>query len=271
MVYAHDGDGVLQVVDGIEDSGLAILSQETSVEGYLHYASGLSQAAHLVIGEVAWMVAQTATVGVRAYYRGTACLKSVVETLLTGVTEVNHYAEAVHLAYHLLTVGRHAVVEAGTLGRVAYKVVAVMTQRHICYATLGEVPQVVDVILNGKTVLYAEYYALASLRLVSLDVGYGACLCYLTVAVSHYALYLVEYKIGVLAWGVDRVVHQFTEGLALASLRCSVVGSPGLWQVTYHGSGIKPSLTHLVQVNEYSLVAFQEVYPLMEEHRGVAM
>ena len=58
MFYASDVNGMVEVVDGIEDGCLSVGAQETVVEGDLCDAVMGCQRPQLVVGEVAWMVAE---------------------------------------------------------------------------------------------------------------------------------------------------------------------------------------------------------------------
>lgn len=57
MIDAHYPDSVLKMLDSVEDAGLIIKAEETWVERNLADTALLGQCPHLVIGEVAWMVA----------------------------------------------------------------------------------------------------------------------------------------------------------------------------------------------------------------------
>ena len=57
MIDAHYPDGVLKMLDSVEDAGLIIKAEETWVERNLADAALLGQCPHLVIGEVARMIA----------------------------------------------------------------------------------------------------------------------------------------------------------------------------------------------------------------------
>ena len=62
------------------------------IQGDLHDATLLSEGAHLVVSEVARMVAQGATTAMTAYDGCLAELQRIVETLLAGMAEVHHDA-----------------------------------------------------------------------------------------------------------------------------------------------------------------------------------
>ena len=103
VLNAHDGDGVPEVVDGIDDGGLCVLLEEAVVEGDLHDAVLLGELSHLVIGKVARMVTECAARGVAADDGVLADVECVVERLLVGVAEVDDDAVLVHLGDDLLS------------------------------------------------------------------------------------------------------------------------------------------------------------------------
>ena len=57
---------------------------------YLHDATFLCETSHLVVGEVARMVAEGAAAGVGTHYRLGAQFQRIVERALGGMTEVYH-------------------------------------------------------------------------------------------------------------------------------------------------------------------------------------
>ena len=82
------------------------------------------------------------------------------------MAEVYHDAEVVHLAYHLLPEAAHTVVGVASAGRVADVVVAVVAERDVHHAALGEVFQVGKFALDGQPVLNAEHDAFPAVALV---------------------------------------------------------------------------------------------------------
>ena len=146
-----------------------------------------------------------------------------------------------------------------------------MAQRHVSYAAVGKVLQVGDVIFYGKTVLYAQHNALLTSKLVALYIVRSACKRHILRLALHYLRYLVEYEVSVCLRRLYREVYEFAERLSLAFLRCTVTLHIWLWQIAHHEGGVKPSLSHLVKINEYAWVALGEVNTLMEEHRRVAV
>ena len=64
MVNTHDADGMLKVRYGIHDVCLSRCIEESGIESGVGYAATFGKCPQLVVGKVAWMVTQTATVGV---------------------------------------------------------------------------------------------------------------------------------------------------------------------------------------------------------------
>ena len=214
MVDAHDVDGMLQVAHGIVEGGVAILHQETMIERDLHDTTMLGKGPHLVVREVARVVAECAAAAMAAHDRRAAELQGIVETLLASMAEVDHDAQAVHLADDLTTKGADTIMGMLATCAVADVVVAIVAQRHIDDATLGEVAQVVEAALEGMAILDAEHDALPALVLVQPQVvgraGDGDMLAML----GDDGLYLVEDVVSILL------------GM--------LVKGHGLWQVGHH-------------------------------------
>ena len=138
MVDAHNLDGVFQMSHSIEDSSLALLLEEAMEKGDMGDAVLCGKGTHLVVGEVSGNVAQCLGIAVAAHYRHTADVQCVVETLLTAVAQVDHYATAVHLLDDLLTELAHSVVCVTATGGVADVVVAVVAESDVDDTTLSE-------------------------------------------------------------------------------------------------------------------------------------
>ena len=73
------------------------------------------------------------------------------------MAQVNHDALPVHLLYHLLAKTAHSMVGGTALGTVADIVVAIVAQGDIHHATLGKIPHVGQLVVQGQTVLYAQH------------------------------------------------------------------------------------------------------------------
>ena len=125
---------------------------------YLHDATLLCETSHLVVGEVARVVAEGATAGVGAHYRLGAQFQRIVERALGGMTEVYHDAELVHACNDLTAEGAHAAPCLCAACRVADVVVAVVAQGGVDDASLGKMVNVVERVVKGLSVLYAQHY-----------------------------------------------------------------------------------------------------------------
>ena len=120
---------------------------------------------------------------------------------------------------------------------------------------------VVEVVLNGQTVLYAEHDGLASVALVGIQVVGCAGYRYVVGVACRDVFYLVEDEVGVSLGAFGAELRHLGKALTLAGLR----------KISHHGHCVLASVVHLVQIYEYARVAFLEAYALREEHRSVAM
>jgi hypothetical protein len=92
VVYAHNIHGMTYVRECILDTGNTLLAKETLVEGYLHHATTLGQGTHLLVIEIAWVVAQMLATGMAAHNGHFREADGIVETLFRRMAEVNHHA-----------------------------------------------------------------------------------------------------------------------------------------------------------------------------------
>ena len=106
-MLCHEWDGRVVVA----------LGEVAAVEVDLHGAAVFGEGADHVVGHVAGVVGDGAAGGVRGDDGGGGDFEGVVEGLVGGVGDVDHHAEAVHLADDILAEGGEAVV-VGTLGSV---------------------------------------------------------------------------------------------------------------------------------------------------------
>ena len=249
MVDAHHLDGMLEVGDDVDDRRLTVLAQETVIDGGLRHATLGGEGPHLVVGEVARMVAEGTGRGVAAHDGFLADVEGIVETLLARMAHVDEDAQTVHLPDDLFAKGADSSMGVLCLrGRVADVIVAVVAEGHIDDATIGKVLQVLDLAVEGDAVLDAQHDRLAALALVLPEVGRGACNPHIVAVLLGDGLYLVEDIVG--------------KGLGLFC---------GLGQVGHHDGRIETPLRHLVQIGEDTRVALDEADALGKEHRGVAM
>ena len=82
MLYAHNADGVIEVLYGIEDTGLAGGGVEKAfVESNLHDSATVCKCLHLLVVEVAWVRTQSLAAGVAAYDGGGGDVEGIVEAV----------------------------------------------------------------------------------------------------------------------------------------------------------------------------------------------
>ena len=252
---------MLQMCHSIVDVGLALQLEKTIIKSYVRYTSFGSESTQLVVCEITRMVAKRTAVGVAANDWRVADVQRIVEALLGSMAEVNHYAVGIHFPYHFLSKRRYTVMGIASSCRVTDIVVAVVTKRYIDHTPLCEMLDVGQMSLQCQTVLYSEHYGLASLALVTIQVGWCARYAQVAAVVVDDGLYLVEYKVGVC--GRTCNVEGNLAAESLANLR--------LWKICNHSDGIKPSLRHFVQVYEYAWITLVEGDSLWKEHWGIAM
>ena len=72
----------------IVDGSLAILLQESVIDGGLCHTTFLGKGTHLVVGQVTRMIAKRAGRRVTAHNRLTADFERVIETLLASMTHI---------------------------------------------------------------------------------------------------------------------------------------------------------------------------------------
>ena len=261
MVDAHNLDGMVKVGHHILDGGLAVLTQESGIDGDLHDTALRGESPHLVISEVTRMVAEGAAAAMAAHDGLRTEGEGIVETLLSGMAHIDHDAQTVHLAHHLFAETAQAAVGVTAAGGVAEVVVAVMTERHIDDAALGEVLQVLQLTVEGQSVLDAEHDGLTAVAFVFVEVAWSAGDADILTVLLYNLLDLVKDEISIFegSWNVER--HLRGEGLA--DLR--------LWQISHHDGSVLTALGHLMEVDEDARITMVELYVLREEHRRVAM
>ena len=84
-------------------------------------------------------------------------VEGVVERLVACMAEVDHQAEAVHLADDLFAEAADAVMGVAASAGVAEVVVAIVAQRDVDHAALGEMLHVLQFTAQGQAVLNAEH------------------------------------------------------------------------------------------------------------------
>jgi hypothetical protein len=122
----------------------------------MSHAASLCQSTKLVISEIAWHITQRATIAMAAHYRRATYFKSVVETLLSSMAQIHHYATVVHALNNLCAKLANAIISIIRTARaVAYLIVAVMAKSDVSDTSLSEMIHIIKIILNGKTILNA--------------------------------------------------------------------------------------------------------------------
>lgn len=154
---AHDTHQVLDMGNGIEDTGFAFLPQEATVQADLGYAAAGSQGTQLVVSKIARMVAQGAGRRVGGYDGVAADFQGFVETAFAGMRNIDQHAYAVHLVDDLFAEGTHAQSFFVVAGRTAHVVVAVVAEGEVDYPTTAEAFHVGEVLAQCIAVLDAQH------------------------------------------------------------------------------------------------------------------
>ncbi len=150
------------------------------------------------------------------------------------------------------------IAAAGTIADI---IIAIMAERDINDAALGEMLHVADIVLQGEAVLNTEHDALSALPLIAVKIGRSAGYAEIIAVLTHDFLYLVEDEIGILQRSLHIEGHLAAEALAYLRLR----------QISHHGGSILMSIGHLVKIYEDAGVAMIELDALREEHRSITM
>jgi hypothetical protein len=79
MVDAHYLNSMVEMGHGIGDGGLTVGAQETIIECDLHHSACGCQAAHLLIREIAGMVAEGTATAMTAHNRTAADADGIIE------------------------------------------------------------------------------------------------------------------------------------------------------------------------------------------------
>ena len=67
MLYAHYLGGMAKMLDGVDDGGLSVCTKETLIYCGLCHTIGFCQSSHLIVGEIAWMIAKSPCRTMAAY------------------------------------------------------------------------------------------------------------------------------------------------------------------------------------------------------------
>ena len=116
------------------------------------------------------------------------------------MAQVDHNAQTVHLAYDLFTETAHTAVGVTASGRVTKIVVTIMAERHIDNAALGKMLQVLQLAVEGQTVLNTKHDGLAAVALVLVEVARRAGNAQVGLVLADNLLDLVEDKVGIFGW-----------------------------------------------------------------------
>ena len=147
MVYAHHFNSMFQVSNSIHDRCFAFFLEETMIKCDMGYTTFLCQSAHLIVCKVTRNIAKHLTIGVTADNWLCTYVQSIIETLLTAVTQVDHYAITIHLFDDFSTELAHSTMRITATSRVTNIIVTVMTQSDIDYATLCKVLHILQLML----------------------------------------------------------------------------------------------------------------------------
>lgn len=120
-------------------------------------------------------------------------------TIFTGMAQIDHDTFTVHGINHLTTEVGETIVCVAAACRVADVVVAIVAERDIYNATLGEVAYVSKVVLESQSVFNAEEDRLTSVALILIQVGRRACDTDVVAVLSDDLLELVKDKVSILA------------------------------------------------------------------------
>ena len=152
------------------------------------------------------------------------------------MAEVNHDAQPIHLADDLSAKVTHAIVCMTATCGVADIVITIMAKRHIDDAALGKVVEVLNLAVQGVSVLNAQHDALLAKVLVLPQIIGGACQSNVLTAFLDNIFYLVENIVGI---------------------RCRMISWLG--QVCHHNGGVLMPFCHLMEVDENLGVTVHEV------------
>ena len=195
MVDAHDLYGMFQMAKGILYGCLPLLDEEAMIECHLHHPTLLRQCPHLVVSQVAGMVAERTATAVAAHDRRGADVQRIVEATLVGMAEVNHDAQSVHLSDDLPSEVADPMMRIAAPGRIADIVVTIMAERHIDDAPLCKVAELLQLTVQSQSVLDAQHDALPALPLVGIQVCRRTGDAEISTISVHDLLYLVEYQV----------------------------------------------------------------------------
>ena len=164
------------------------------------------------------------------------------------MAEIDHDTQFFHLLDDLFAKFADTVIRVVAFGRVADIIITVVAERHIDDTSLSEMLQVVQIAIKGNAILNAKHDELLAVVLLK----YQQCGIFddshIILMLTDNLLYLVEDTVGIF-------------GRILGRLR----------QVCHHDSGILATVSHLMQIDENTVVTLTEINPLREEHRSITV
>ena len=110
MVDTHDVDSMLKMGNDIKDGGLSVGTEEAVVDGGLGHTAFGCERPHLIVCEIAGMVAEGTATRMAADDGHAADVEGVVETLLSSMTHVDENAKTVHLTDDLFSKGANTTM-----------------------------------------------------------------------------------------------------------------------------------------------------------------
>ena len=231
------------------------------IDGGLCHTALRSQSPHLIVCQIARMIAESTTATVTAHNGLRADVKGIIEALLARMTHIHHDAQTVHLTDDLFTKLADAFVGIAASGRVTDIIVAIVTECDIDHTPLCEMLQICEVAFKRQSVLDAEHNALATLVLVHPEIVGRTCNADIRTVLSDNRLYLIKDEVGIGLGSADIETYLLGEGLAWLRL----------WQVAHHDGGILTTFRHLMEIDQNLRITMVEMNSLREEHRGIAM
>ena len=239
---------------GILDCGLAVAAKESFVKCHLHDPASTGKGFHLLVSEVARMVAEGAATGMTAYDGHFAQFQSIPETRFRSMAQVHHHAHAVHLLHDFTPERAQSAVLLIATGRVADVVISIVAERHIDDSALTELPDEREVAPDSISVLNAHHQSFLSFGLQAVKVFWRACNPNgLWIAVGQ-PLDIVEQLLCLCGYALTGLLVAFA-----------------LRQVSHHDARIEVSFGHLMQIDKNLWVTGVEVDAFVGKHRGIAM
>ena len=259
MLGTHHAHHVMQMLERIQYGGFAFLAEKTVIESDLCHSSLGGQCLHLVVCEVARMVAQRPTAAVAAHDGGGTQLKCIIEGRLCCMAHIHHHAQCVHPANHLAPEGTQPAMLCIAACRVADIIVPVVAKRHIHDSEAAEIVEKSQVVTDGISVFNAAHDGFDTPRFEPGDVIRRAGQLYQVGICVGESLYLPQLLL-----------------CQCQRLAVSLVGALSLRDISHHDGGIQTAVCHLGQIDQHTTGARGEhvvyiVLTVPEEHGCIAM